>query len=716
MPRTQAQRAVSLKTPLGEDKLLVQRFRINEQLGRLFQIELSLASEDDNINADDLIGQSVTITLDLDDTGEKTRHFNGFVTRFGMEDATGQLPEYSMTVEPFIWFLGKTSDCRIWQGEKVPDIVQELIKQYGFNHFKLSLFETYTTREYCVQYRETALNYVSRLMEEEGIYYFFTHADGSHTMVLADSPSSHTNVATLNFQKSPSKKDVDTITEWTTEQTAQTGKYALIDYDFKKPSQNLLTTKNDPRPHSIAKLELMDFPAGYTAADVSPQTVTVRLEEAQLNYRVASGSTNFRGLYAGSVFTLAEHPVDSQNGDWLVTSVSLDAAVDEFSSGTSTETRTHFSCSFKAIPAKTPYRPPRITPEPIISGLQTALVVGPGGEEIYTDQYGRIKVQFYWDRMGKKDANSSCWMRVSQVWAGKNWGVMVIPRIGMEVIVQFTDGDPDHPLVTGCVYNAEQMPPYALPANMTQSGIKSRSSKGGSPANFNEIRMEDKKGSEELYIHAEKDENIVVEHDKTENVGHDETISIGNDRTETVGHDETITVKNNRTETVVKNETLTVMVNRTRNVGSNESITVGSMRTHTVGINEAITIGAAQEITVGAMQSVTVGASQTITVGANQTTDVGANQSNTIGGDQTDAVSGARATAVSKDDTLDVSKKLSISAGEEISIVTGSASITMKKDGTIAISGKDITIEGSGEITIKASKNMTLKGQKILQN
>lgn len=716
MPRTQAQRAVSLKTPLGEDKLLVQRFRINEQLGRLFQIDLSLASEDDNIKADDLIGQSVTITLDLDDTGEKTRHFNGYVIRFGMEDATGQLPEYSMTVAPFIWFLGKTSDCRIWQGEKVPEIVQALIKENGFNHFKISLYESYATRDFCVQYRETALNFVSRLMEEEGIYYFFTHADGSHTMVLADSPSSHTNVATLNFQKSPSNKDTDTVTEWTCEQAAQSGKYAITDYDFTKPSQNLLAKKEAPLGHSHNELELMDFPGGYTASDDSSHPVKVRLEEAQANYRIASGSTNFRGLYAGSVFTLAEHPVDSQNGDWLVTSVSLDAVVDEFSSGTATETQTHFSCSFTAIPAKTTYRPPRITPEPIISGLQTALVVGPGGEEIYTDKYGRIKVHFYWDRHDKKDDKSSCWIRVSQVWAGKNWGVMVIPRIGMEVIVQFTEGDPDRPLVTGCVYNAEQMPPYALPANMTQSGIKSRSSKGGSPANFNEIRIEDKKGSEELYIHAEKDENIVVEHDKTENVGHDETISIGNDRTETVGHDETITVKNNRTETVVKNETLTVMVDRTRNVGGNESITVAEMRTHTVGINEAITIGAAQQITVGAAQSVTVGAVQSISVGANQSTDVGANQSNTISGDQSDNVSGARTTSVGKDDSLDVSKKLSINAGEEISIVTGSASITMKKDGTISISGKDITIEGSGEITIKASKNMTLKGQKILQN
>ncbi len=714
MGKTQTQRAVSIKTPLGPDKLLVQRMRVSEQLGRLFQIDLVLASDEPGIDGKDLIGHDVTLTLDLDDTGETTRYFHGYVSRFAMTDAAGQVPQSAMTVVPQIWFMGKASDCRIWQSMKVPDIVQGLIQEFGFSEFKLGLYETYPEREYCVQYRETALNYVSRLMEEEGIYYFFEHSDGGHTMVLADSPSAHDNVATLAFNKSPNQKDTDTVLEWHVEQEAQTGKYTLNDYDFEMPSKTLLNTAESPLPHAMADKELRDYPGGYTAKDDPTHYTKTRLEEMQARYTTASGTTNFRGLSAGSIFTLTDHPVDSMNADWLVTSVTLDAAADDYTTGAAEEG--HFQCSFRAIPARVTYRPPRITPEPLISSVQTALVVGPAGDEIYTDKYGRIKVQFFWDRLGKKDAKSSCWIRVAQLWAGKQWGMIVIPRIGMEVVVQFEDGDPDCPLVTGCVYNAEEMPPYGLPANMTQTGLKSRSSKGGSPANFNEIRMEDKKGSEQLYIHAEKNEDIVVENDKTENVGHDETISIGHDRTETVGHDETITVKHDRTETVMNNETLTVNVNRTRNVGSNEAITVAKMRTHTVGINEAITVGAAQEITVGAAQTVTVGAAQTITVGADQSTTVGANQNNTIGSDQSDNVSGARTTSVGKDDALTVAKKLSIDAGEEINIVTGSASINMKKDGTITIKGKDITIDGSGEIVVKASKNMTMKGQKILQN
>ena len=292
-------------------------------------------------------------------------------------------------------------------------------------------------------------------------------------------------------------------------------------------------------------------------------------------------------------------------------------------------------CAFTAMPTVHPFRPRRLTPKPFVQGPQTAVVVGPKGDEIFTDKYGRVKVQFHWDRRGKKDENSSCWIRVSSPWAGKGWGAVSLPRIGQEVVVDFLEGDPDQPIITGRVYNAEQMPPYDLPANKTQSGMKSRSSLGGGAANFNEIRFEDKKGSEQLFIHAEKNQDIEVEndethwvgHDRTKTIDHDETTHVKHDRTETVDNDETITIGNNRSEFVGANETITISSNRTKAVNGSEASTVAMQRTHNVGVNETISVGGAQEVSVGGLQAVTVGGVQTVTVGISQSVDVGGNRS-----------------------------------------------------------------------------------------
>ena len=331
---------------------------------------------------------------------------------------------------------------------------------------------------------------------------------------------------------------------------------------------------------------------------------------------------------------------------------------------------------FLAIPYSVPYRPLQVAPKPRIWGTQTALVVGKAGEEIWTDKHGRVKVQFYWDRLGKKDENSSCWVRVSSAWAGKGWGCINIPRIGQEVIVEFSEGDPDLPIITGRVYNAEQTPPYTLPANQTQSGIKSRSSKGGGTDNFNEIRFEDKKGGEELYIHAEKDKNEIVENDNTESIGHDETIDVGNNQTVNIGK--------NRSLSVGVNDAVSIGKNRTENVGENETVSIGKNRTHTIGKVEKLAVGENRLTTVGKSEKLNVTDDRAVTIG--------------------------------KNDNLKVEKKLVINAGDEILIKTGDASITMKKSGEITIKGSDITLEGSGKITVKASSDLTLKGSKIAAN
>jgi type VI secretion system secreted protein VgrG len=328
------------------------------------------------------------------------------------------------------------------------------------------------------------------------------------------------------------------------------------------------------------------------------------------------------------------------------------------------------------------------------------VVVGPAGEEIYVDKYGRVKIQFHWDRFGTNDENSSCWVRVSHPWAGKNWGMIAIPRIGQEVIVDFLEGDADQPIITGRVYNADQMPPYDLPANATQTGIKSRSSKGGSTANFNELRFEDKKGSEQVFLHAEKNQDIEVENDETHWVGHD--------RTKTIDHDETTHVKHDRTETVDNNETISIGKDRSETVGNNETISISKNRTEDVGDNETISIGKNRSETVGENETIDIAKNRDRTVGQNETINIGKNQ--------TIEVAEIRQTTIGKDDMNQVAKKFYLEAGDEITLKTGNASITMKKDGTIQIKGKDITIIGSGKINAKASGDMVLKGSKIAQN
>ena len=751
-------REMAIVTPLGDDVLLFRGMTAREEMSRLFEYRLDLLSGKDNITVDDILGKNVTVNFVLPD--DSVRHFNGYVTRFAQNGMYGRYNRYSATVRPWLWFLTRTADCRIFQDMKVPDIIKQVFADHPTADFRLDLTGTYRKWGYCVQYRETDFNFVSRLMEQEGIGYYFQHTDGHDTLVLTDSASKHSPVS--GYEKlsyiGPAeqvKPGLEHISHWDFAREIQPGVYVHDDYDFERPSVELKTNKTLPRGYSPSDYEVYDYPGDYIQTADGKQYAAVRIDELGAQYQTAHGTTNARGLSVGALVTLQDHPRDDQNAEYLVTGATYELSFGDYEALPDAG-ETSYQCGFVVMPSSQQYRPRRLTPKPFVQGPQTAVVVGPAGEEIYTDKYGRIKVQFHWDRRGKKDENSSCWMRVSYPWAGKAWGGIAIPRLGQEVIVDFLEGDPDQPIVTGRVYNAEQMPPYELPANKTQSGVKSRSSKSGTAANFNELRFEDLKGSELVTLHAEKDQSIEVEHDEAHWVGHDrtktidhdetshikhdrtetvdnnETITVHGQRTETVDKDETITIHQNRTETVDANETISIGGNRTRTVSGNESVTVSMMRTHTVGINEAITVGAAQEITVGAGQTTTVGAEQANTIGADQTTNVGGSRSVSVGGDQSvtvgggatmsvgadeaRSVAGGRSTSVGKDDTLSVAKNLTITAGDSVSITTGDASIVMKKDGTITIKGKDVTVTGTGKINIKADSDITMKGSKILQN
>ena len=440
--------------------------------------------------------------------------------------------------------------------------------------------------------------------------------------------------------------DFDHVNAWNCVREVRTGKTALTSYDFERPSTDLKVDKDKTRAYELSDYEMFDFQGDYVQGADGRQLAEDRMDEMQTRFQSLRGSSNGHSIEVGRLLKLSHHPRDDQNAEYLITALSVQAHVSAFESGGSAG---GYECDFSAIPSSQQFRPPRRTPKPFVQGPQSAVVVGPKGEEIFTDKYGRVKVQFHWDRYGKKDDKSSCWVRVSHPWAGKNFGAIHIPRTGQEVVVSFLEGDPDQPLITGRVYNAEQMPPWDLPANATQSGILTRSSKGGGYGNANAIRFEDKAGSEQLWIHAEKNQDIEVDndethwvgHDRSKTIDHDETAHVKHDRTETVDNNETITIGVDRTEKVGSNETITIGANRTEKVGADEKITIAANRTESVGANEKITIGANRSETVGASEDVSIGASQSITVAASRTDTVGGAVSQTIGATFTQTVTGA---------------------------------------------------------------------------
>jgi type VI secretion system secreted protein VgrG len=723
---------ITLSSPLPAEELLFESMTHSAGLSMLGETQLGLVSPKPNLDALKLLGESVTVNVALRDGGK--RHFNGIVSRFGSGTPRGRLFAYQMTVRPWLWFLTRTSDCRIFQELSVPDIVKKVFDEHPAANFEFKTFRTYEPWDYCVQYRESDYNFIARLLEHEGIYWYVEHADGEHKIVLVDDLGAHDPAPSCdslpyyaNVAQVP--PDTDYVSNWSYAQAVKAGKTVLTSYDFERPSTSLRVNAEKSRSYKLSDSEIFDFQGDYVKKPDGTHWVEDRLDEIQTEFDVASGTSNAQGVCAGKLLSLTRHQRDDQNRQHLVTALTVRARSEAFDSG---HGGGDYRCEFSVIPADQQYRPPRRTPKPFVQGPQTAVVVGPSGEEIFTDKYGRVKVQFHWDRLGAKDEKSSCWVRVSHPWAGKNFGAIHIPRMGQEVVVDFLEGDPDQPLITGRVYNAEQMPPWELPANATQSGILTRSSKGGSAANANALRFEDKKGSEQVWLHAEKNQDIEVENDETHWVGHD--------RTKTIDHDETNHIKHDRTETVDNNETITIGVDRTESVGNNESITVGSnrsvtvgasetktvalQRTHAVGANETIAIGAAQEVAIGAYQTVNVGTNQDVSVGKDQSTTIGANRKVDVGKDlettvaknEKRSVGEGRETSVGKDDKWQVGKKFYLEAADEITLKTGDASITMKKDGTIQIKGKDITITGSGKIGIKASGDMVLKGSKIAAN
>ncbi|WP_224361408.1 type VI secretion system Vgr family protein [Hyalangium versicolor] len=497
---TQDQVYLSVTTPLGKDVLLLHGFQGEEALSQPFHFTLELHSERLDVDFSRVVGKGAAISLAQRDGSE--RCFHGVITRFVQAGTFGDFTRYIAELRPWLWLLTLTRDSRIFQSQTVPQILEQLFRDLGFTDFRLALRRSYTPREYCVQHQESAFDFASRLMEDEGIFYFFEHTKDRHTLVLADDAAAHVpcpgpGVARVQGHQDAARTE-DAVTGCELEQQVVPGRYALGDYFFETPSTRLQARVSGPEP----RLEQYEYPGAFTRQDQGEQRGRIRLEAHEALSRKLRGQSHVRWFIPGYRFTLAEHERSDINAEYVLRWVSHSATVEGYTN------------SFEAFPTATPFRPPRVTPRPVANGVQSARVVGKQGEEIWTDEFGRVKVQFHWDRQGQKDERSSCWIRVAQSQAGKGWGNFFLPHVGQEVLVTFLDGDPDRPIITGSVYNAEQKVPYALPASQTRSTLRGDASGAGEP---NELRFEDKKGAEELYLHARRDMKVSVERNsKTE--------------------------------------------------------------------------------------------------------------------------------------------------------------------------------------------------------
>tara|TARA_R110001599_G_scaffold185680_1_gene379941 strand:+ start:31434 stop:33632 length:2199 start_codon:yes stop_codon:yes gene_type:complete len=633
MAFTQTNRRFSVATPLAAEALVLRKMTGTEKLSRLYEFDLELHSDDIDIRHEDLLGENITVSIELPEAG--LRYINGFVSRISMDGYEGRHVVYRATLSPWFWFLTRTSDCRIFQEMTVPDIIKQVFNDHGFSDYEDRLTGTYKTWEYCVQYRETDFNFLSRLMEQEGIYYFFTHEDGKHNLVLADAPSAHEPVN--GYESVPyfvpderARRERDHLNSWKASKQIQPGSYSLTDYDFKAPKKNLTSVSEVVRDHPSSEFEMFDYSGEYRESSEGDQYVKARIQELQAQYEMLQGEGDAAGLATGAVFDLTDFPRDDQNRKYLIISATYDISSSGLEGGT--DVREYFHVSIQAMDAEQEYRAVRSTPKPTVHGVQTAVVVGPSGEEIHTDEYGRVKVQFHWDRYGETNENSSCWIRVAHIWAGKNWGGIYTPRIGQEVIVDFLEGDPDQPIIVGRVYNKDNMPPYDLPANKTQSGIKSRSSKGGDSSTFNEIRFEDKKGGEELYVHAEKNYNTHVENDYRNHVQNNYSLQVDNDASQTVTNNKTVDVGVNHTETIGGNISLSIGGNSDEAIAGNNAVAIAGSHTQEVsGNSDSWTLADEHKKVMGNTSEIFIGTKSELQVGAKTSNFVGAVHETLVG-------------------------------------------------------------------------------------
>lgn len=556
-------RFLALATPLGENAVQLREVRGEEAISRLFHFELDLEFGDSSVTAESLLGKGVTIRIKIG--SDQGRFLNGLICRIAQAPSETRPNLHRADLVPSMWLLTRSTDCRTFQGLSVPGIVSKVLTERGLTDFELRLQRPYPALEYCVQYRETDFNFISRLLEDEGIWYFFEHTHAMHRLVLADSTAEYRPCPVqpqAKFSRSAGKGGgaPDAVTGWAIAHELRPSRYSTGAFNFETPSTNLGVSIDSVKPSPVgSRPEVYDFPGRFKTRADGETIVRTRIEEEESQELIIRGAGSCRPFTAGYRFELLDQPGSNRDGDnraYVLVAMRLQAFEPTYRSGSDEEQRPSYSNTFTCLPATVPFRPRRTTPRPVISGVQSAIVVGKAGEELWVDKHGRVKVQFHWDRQGKRDDNSSCWVRVAQNWAGKRWGTMFLPRVGQEVLVEFLDGDPDSPVVTGRLYNGENAPPYELPTDQTKSSIKSASSKGGGGSN--ELRFEDKKGSEQIFIQGERDLDFIVKRDAREWIGASRHLIVTANRLEQVKQDNHLKVGGNSVSEVAGAQSLSV--------------------------------------------------------------------------------------------------------------------------------------------------------------
>jgi len=712
---TQADRHFKVKTPLRDDLLLLRSFSGVEGVSRLFEYRLNLLSTDPAITGEGLVGHEMTV--EWQDANGETQYIHGKVRRFRrVHGGSRELARYEAELVPWCHLLTLGSDCRVFQEKTIPEIIQEVFQNTGMDHFESRIQGEYSSREYCVQYRESQWDFVSRLMEEEGIFYFFEHEQDKHTLILADDVSAHQAVEGGPLHLSPEalpEIGVDVVTELSREESLYSGSFTLEDFDPLEPTADLRAIANGE-----GWQELYDYPGSYVTRPVGERLARIRLEEREALRHVVTGEGTARHLRAGLRFQV-RGAGSLFEGEMTLLEVEHDAANEPYSDN-DFDPPPGYWCGFRAIPHGTPFRPARKTRRPTIRGSQTAWVVGPSNEEIWTDAKGRVKLKFHWDRHNPADETASCWVRVASFWAGVRWGGIHLPRIGHEVVVSFLEGDPDRPLVTGSVYNKDNPPPYELPANQEWSGVKSRSTKEGTAQTYNEIVMMDKKGTEQIRIHAEKNLRVEVENHHTGKVGGHQAFHIVGARgvlvegEESVGIEEVDEDGEPGSGEVPAGDFLEVTSNQVVLIGKTHAMKCGEGYVVLVeeGNHEIIVEDGDQEITVET-------GDQTIDVQeGDQLIDVGE-------GNQTIELGRGNQKIEAKQGNITLKAalgKITLDAMQEIELKVGGNSVKISQQG-VEIKGLMVKVEANTLLELKgligkleASTPLQIKGLPVLIN
>lgn len=664
--------------------LSVAGFTVDERISHPYDIHLTLATQN-NVALDEVIDKEAVLSVDHQGG---TRYFHGVVREFTSLGMDGGYDLYHAHIVPALWFLSLEQDCRVFQFKNVQDIVAEILEESNItsDRYRFALSREDRLRKFCVQYRETDLNFVSRLLEEEGIFYFFEHYEDKHVIVFSDTNSGYLYMPgkrqipfNTNDGMVPGK---ESVFDFIYSRRVRPGKVSQRDYYYKHTNLDLTTQRQGK---ASAQREVYDFPGNYFNEERGTYLANVRLERLLVLGETAEGQSSCPRMMPGHEWELSGH---DYAGKYLPVAVIHHGAQPQVLGEHAGDGGFRYDNEFIAVPATVTVRPQIVADRPVIVGLQTAVVTGSSGEEIHADPDGylRVKVQFPWDRRGQKDGRTSCWVRVGQPWGGGGWGTQFLPRVGDEVLVTFLEGDPDRPMVIGSAYNSENQPPYALPASKTQSGIRTRSYPNGGTDNFHELRFEDKKGSEEIYLQSEKDWNILVKNDKGQTVGRDESLTVGNNRSKTVGVDQS--------ESVGVNKSIQVGANHNESIGANMTLSVGGFKNETVGINSLETIGGAKELAIGGLYQVAVGGVMNETVAGAKTEEVGLAKAVFVGNNMSDNVKGDRTTNTNGNYTETISAKYYAKANE---YVIEASKITLKAGSS------SIVMDGSS-ITIKASK------------